>query len=148
MKENFAREIEHLLDAVPADQWADWSVCGVLYDFIPWHRSSCLTLQTREDREGDIAAWKYYWSAESDGSRIQAEFAEYEQGRGWQTYHKLLIEAAEAFVSIDFSRFGRGQTVDDGRLFGPFRLQVYDPDGSFRFNFCEFVLARRLYPLR
>ena len=136
MRENFVREIEHLLDAVPAEQWADWSVCGVVYEFTPWHRFSSVTLETREDSGRGLGSWKNYSSAESDGTRIEAEFAEYEADNVWQTYHKLLIEAAEALLSIDFTRFGKRLIVEEGRLYGPFRVQVYDADEYFQFNFC------------
>src|SRR4051794_10347942 len=96
VRENFRREIEHLLDEVPAEQWDDPDVCGVLYDFTPWHRMSSVTIQTRDDDPRDIGAWKYYFSAESDGSLIR------EQHQAWNNevankrlvYHRLLIEAA------------------------------------------------------
>lgn len=62
MKENFVREIEHLLSFVPTEQWRDPAgVCGVMYDFMPWHKASSLTVQTREDDVNDPAAWKYYF---------------------------------------------------------------------------------------
>jgi len=48
-RENFRREIEHLLGLVPAEQWDDPGVRGVLYDFLPWHRMSSVTVQTRDD---------------------------------------------------------------------------------------------------
>lgn len=59
-------------------------------------------------------------------------------------YHRLLIEAAEAMLSIDFSKYGQPQTVDDFCRYGPFQVRVSDPDGTFNFNYCEYVLARRL----
>jgi len=37
--------------------------------------------------------------------------------------------------------------VDDGFCLDKTSfLQVYDPDESFRFNYCEYVAARRLEP--
>lgn len=159
MQENFRREIEQLLAKVPAEQWDDPEIRGVLYDFTPWHRLSSVTLQTRDDDPLDIAAWKYYWSADSDGSLIQ------EEHEAWHTettnkrlvYHRLLIEAAEALLSIDFGKYSSPNlprpllnlrtwtAVDDGfSLNKTFLLQVYDVDQSYRFNYCEYVLARRL----
>ena len=53
-------------------------------------------------------------------------------------------EAAEALLSIDFTQYGQPTTVDDGVLYKPFQLQVHDLDGTFAFNYCEYVLATRL----
>lgn len=144
MISNFVSEIEHLLTEVPEEQWRDPGVCGLMYDLLPWHRMSSVTVQTREDDPHDPAAWKYYFSAESDTSRISSEIEEYLRTRDRFVYHSLLIEAAEALLSIDFSRFGQRTTVEDGCLFKPFLLQVRDPDQTFTFNYCEYVLAKRL----
>src|SRR5687767_7649881 len=73
VRENFRREIEQLLGEVPAEQWADEEIRGVLYEFVPWHRMSSVTIQTRDDDPHDIGDWKYYFSAESDGSLIREE---------------------------------------------------------------------------
>lgn len=157
-QENFRREIEHLLGMVPAEQWDDPDVRGVLYDFLPWHRMSSVTVQTRDDDPGDIGAWKYYESAES-GEFVQEEFEAWhnEESSKRLVYHRLLIEAAEALLSINFGKFINPQlptpllnlrdwTVTDGEfcLNKTFYLQVYDHDESFRFNYCEYVMARRL----
>ena len=157
-RENFRREIEHLLGMVPAEQWDDPDVRGVLYDFLPWHRMSSVTVQTRDDDPKDIGAWKYYESAES-GEFVQAEFEACHNAttNGKLIYHKLLIEAAEALLSIEFGKYINPQlptpllnlrdwTAIDGEfcLNKTFYLQVYDHDESFRFNFCEYVMARRL----
>ena len=147
----FKREIEQLLADVPAEQWADPEIRGVFYDFIPWHRSSSVTLQTRDDIPGDFAAWKYYFSAESDGSRLREEFEawQHEPESNRLVYHRLLIEAAEAFLSIDFSKYGNPFwspiAIDrDFCLNKTFLLQIFDADGTFTFNYCDYVLARRL----
>jgi hypothetical protein len=157
-RENFRREIEHLLGKVPAEQWDDPDLCGVLYDFIPWHRISSVTLQTRDDDPRDSAAWKYYSSAES-GEFVQGEFAAYRTAatNGGLVYHKLLIEAAEALLGIEFGKHNNpGLPVavrnlrfwtashDGFSLNGTFLLQVYHADQVFRFNYCEYVMARRL----
>jgi hypothetical protein len=149
VRESFRREIEKLLSEVPTEQWADKSICGVLYDFIPWHRRSSVTIQTRDDDPHDIAAWKYYFSAESDGSLIRDQHAAWhdEKVNKRLIYHRLLSEAAEALLSIDFGPYGNPYwtTIDGGLcLDKTFLLQVYDPDGTFRFNYCEYVLACRL----
>jgi hypothetical protein len=151
VRENFRREIEKLLGEVPADQWEDDEIRGVLYDFVPWHRMSSVTIQTRDDDPRDIGAWKYYFSAESDGSLIREEYEAWhkEQSNKRLVYHKLLIEAAEALLSLDVGKYCKKfwvSVIDDGGfcLNKTFLLQVYDADQSFRFNYCEYVLARRL----
>jgi hypothetical protein len=157
-RENFRREIEHLLGKVPAEQWDDPDIRGVLYDFIPWHRSSSVTLQTRDDDPRDIGAWKYYDSAES-GEFVQGEFEAYHNATtdGGLVYHKLLIEAAEALLGIEFGKYINPRlpvpvrnlrfwtaSLDGFSLNKTFFLQVYHADQEFRFNYCEYVMARRL----
>lgn len=158
-KENFRRDIVQLLDSIPLEQWDDPDICGVLYEFVPWHRSSSVTLQTDNDKPGDIAAWKYYYSTQSDGSVLEDQHQAYhnEQANKRLVYHKLLIEAAEALLCIDFSKYNnpllpervrslRYWTAinEDFCLNKTFLLQVYDPDESFRFNYCEYAMSRRL----
>lgn len=144
MRENFVKEIEYLLDRIPKEQWEDKGICGLMYDLTPWHKKSSATIQTRDDDPHDVAAWKYYWSAESNASRISQEIEWYLSARDRFIYHALLIEAAEAILSVDFSKYGQPKTVDGGCLYKPFQLQVHDLDGTFTFNYCEYVLARRL----
>ena len=161
VRENFRREIERLLGEVPAEQWDDPEVRGVLYEFVPWHRMSSVTIQTRDDDPHDIGGWKYYFSAESDGSLIREQYEAWhnEEANKRLVYHRLLIEAAEALLSVDFGTYNNPQLpvpVRNLRFWTPikdefclnktFRLQVYDPDGSFQFNYCEHVVARRLEP--
>jgi hypothetical protein len=156
-RENFRREIERLLGEIPAAQWVDPEVRGVLYEFVPWQRMSSVTLQTEDDDPRDIGAWKYYFSADSDGELIQECYESWhnEQTSKRLVNHRLLIEAAEALLSIDFGKYVNPQlldlrdwnAVDDGFCLNKtFYLQVYDPDESFRFNYCEYVMARRLNP--
>lgn len=145
MIKNFKREIEYLLSEVPPEQWQDPTIRGILYEITPWHGTSSVTVQTAADDPSDIGGWTYYFSADSDGSRIQEEIRQFQQVRGRLAYHRLLLEAAEALLSIDFSPYGQPETLnEDGFPYGPFRLQVYDVDGSFRLNYCEYLLARRL----
>lgn len=158
MIQNFVREIEYLLEQVPSEQWQDPSICGIQYDLLPWHRLSTVTVQVREDDVRDPGGWKYYYSADSDTTRIQAELAEYSQSSdGGFVYHKLLLEAAEAMLMIDFTQYGQPHTnkaagmrgsyvspIAEFCLYAPFQIQVYDADHAFRFNYCEYVLARRL----
>jgi hypothetical protein len=161
VRKNFRREIEQLLGKVPAEQWDDPDVRGVLYEFVPWHRMSSVTLQTRDDDPHDIGAWKYYVSADSDGSLIRTEFEAYhsETTNGKLVYHTLLIEAAEALLSIEFGKYCNQQlpapllnlrfwtaSLDGFCLNKTFLLQVYHPDETFRFNYCEYAMARRLEP--
>ena len=144
MKQNFVHEIKHLLEEIPAEQWQDPSICGVRYELLPWHRMSSVTIQIREDDVHDPGGWNYYYSAESDVTRIQKELAEYLERPDRLLYHKFLLEAAEAMLSIDFGKYGQPNTVEKGCLYEPFQLQVYDADRTFRFNYCEYILARRL----
>lgn len=159
-RESFRREITQLLDTVPPEQWDDPEVRGVLYDFTPWHRSSSVTLQTKDDDPdpGEIAAWKYYYSAKSDGSLLRDQFDAYHNSGDSRrlVYHKLLVEAAEVFLSLDFGNYCSPKhitpasnlrdwnPIDDGFCLNKtFLLQVYDLDETFKFNYCEYVLARR-----
>ena len=72
---------------------------------------------------------------------------------------RMLTEAAEALLSIDFGKYINPKlptpllnlrdwiAIDDEFCLNKtFFLQVYDPDESFRFNYCEYVMARRLEP--
>lgn len=148
MRENFAAEIEYLLRNVPAEQWQASQppfVCGIMYEFTPWHGSSTVTIQTTDDTPGDFGSWKYYFSADSDSSRIKSEIEQYRQAaNGKLEYHRLLIEAAEALLGTDFSKYGVTQITDAWHLYGPFQVQVYDMDRTFKFNYCEYVAARRM----
>ncbi len=158
-RENFRREIEKLLGEIPAEQWDDPDVRGVLYEFLPWHQMSYVTIQTRDDDPRDIGDWKYYFSAESDGSLIQEEYEAWHNATtdARLVYHKLLIEAAEALLSLEFDKYCNPNLPtpvlqlrdwtplnEDFCLNKTFLLQVYDPDETFRFNYCEYVVARRL----
>jgi hypothetical protein len=146
VKQNFVRELEHLLPMVPSSAWEDPCIRGLIYDFIPWElmSPSSIAIQTADDDEHDPASWKYCDCAYSDGARVGEELELYRQTNDRLVYHRLLIEAAEALLSIDFSRYGQPTTIDGFCLFGPFQVQVYDLDQTFRFNYCEYVLARRL----
>ena len=107
----------------------------------------------------DIGAWKYYESANSGGQFVQEEFEAYLNATNNRrlVYHNLLIEATEALLNIEFGKYINPQlpthlldlrdwTVIDGGfcLNKTFYAQVYDHDESFQFNYCEYVLARRL----
>ena len=147
MQQQFVGEIKHLLSEVPQALWADDSVCGLMYDFLPWYDISAVSVQTLGDDAGDPAAWQYYNCVQSDCSRLADIVSSYESSQSQKLhYHGLLIEAAAALLSLDFSAYGFPQTVsEDGiGLYTPFLLQVTDMDGTFRFNYCEFVLAQRL----
>lgn len=147
LSQHFVDEILGLLDEVPAEQWADPELRGVLYGFTPWHRMSCVTIQTSEDDPRDIGAWKYYYSAESDGTLLKDEYELYASSSDPPlVYHRQLIEAAEAFLSIDFSKYvGEGvELFNEIGLSKIFYLQVYHADSVFRFNYCEYVAAKRM----
>jgi hypothetical protein len=147
VRQNFLRELEYLLGEVPAEQWRDPDIRGVRYSFLPWHKMSSVTVQTAADNPRDPAGWKYYFSAESDGSRIRDEIALYDETCETDdlVYHRLLIEAAEALLAVDFGRYIPHMVTTDGAgLYKPFQVQVYHADRVFEFNYCEYVLARRL----
>ncbi len=142
--DHFKSEIEHLLNSVPESTWDDHSICGLMYDFLPWHDFSSIAIQTRDDDRFDPAAWAYYDCATSDCTRIATEINLYKTRGHRITLHWLLMQAAEALLAVDFSSYHESPTIEDGFLYGPFQLQVYDPDESFRFNYCELVLANRM----
>lgn len=162
VRKNFRREITQLLGQIPAKQWDDPDIRGVLYEFTPWDRISTVVLQTDDDDPRDIGDWKYYDTVDFDGEcLIDEEFEAYHNAdtNGQLVYHKLLIEAAEALLSIKFEKYNnpklparirnlRDWTAIDDRfcLNKTFLLQVYDADESFQFNYCEYVLTRRLEP--
>jgi hypothetical protein len=99
---------------------------------------SSIAIQTAEDDPHDPASWKYDDCADSDGSRIREEIArDRTAGEKRLVYHRLLIEAAEALLSIDFGRYRQPTTVDGFCLYKPFQLRVTDADQTFRFNYCE-----------
>lgn len=145
MKENFLSEIEHLLAEVPREHWDDPDRCGLRYQFVPWSWGSSVTVRTRGDDPRYFGDWKYCVSAESDCSRIRAEVTLWRDARDRVLYHRLLVEAAEALLSVDLTKYILHMPTTDGIcLYHPFPVEVYDPDGTFTFNYCEFVMARRL----
>jgi hypothetical protein len=144
IRQHFALEIDHLLSEVPADLWEEPETCGLVYEFLPWHQYSSLAIQLRDDDPNDIGGWTHYECVNPDGRHVTDEFAIYEQANDGLVYHRLLIETAEALLATDFTRFGQDETTDDGYLNRLFRLQVYHHDENFKFNYCEYVLARRL----
>ena len=141
---HFRDEIEHLLTLVPDSVWNDVSISGLMYDFLPWHDFSSFAVQTSSDDRFDPAAWTYYDCASSDCTRIRDEINLYKTMGHRITLHWLLLKAAEALLDVNFSSYGQNVTIEDGFLYGPFQLHVYDPDESFRFNYCEHVLASRM----
>ena len=146
MRQNFLRELEYLLGEVPPEQWRDPEIRGVRYEFLPWHGMSSVTVQTADDEPRDPGAWKYYFSAESDGSRIRDEITLYDETCETDdlVYHRLLTEAAEAMLDVDFGRYIPHMVTTQGvGLYRPFKVQVYHADRVFEFNYCEYVLARR-----
>lgn len=143
IREHFTLEIETMLAEVPAELWEEPEICGLMYDFLPWHENSTLSIQLRDDDPYDFGGWTHYECVNPDGRQVVEEFAIYNQAPDGLVYHRLLIEAAEALLSIDFTKHGQPVTIEDGYLYGPFRLQVYHGDEKFKFNYCEYVLARR-----
>jgi hypothetical protein len=138
--QNFQREIEYLLEQVPEELWKK-HVRALMYEFLPWHKSSYVSIMLQGEDDRDPAAWVHYDCAGSDCQRIQTEVKQYD---GRLSYHNLLIEAAEALLNIDFTKYGQPETIDEFCLYKPFQLRVMDPDGTFGFNYCEYVLAKRL----
>lgn len=159
--EHFCQEIELLLGKIPKKWWNE-DIRGVLYEFVPWHNRSSIGLQTAEDDPREIGEWKYYDSpAWSDGALLAEEYEAYDQaienGSGSLVFHFLLLAAAEALLSTEFTRFINPRlpaavrnlrfwtaTDKDRGLNNTFLLQVYHPDQLFKFNYCEYVCARRL----
>ena len=143
IRKHFAVEIDHLLAEVPSELWKEPGIRGLMYDFIPWHEWSTLAIQLDEDDPHDPGGWTHYECVNPDGRHIGDEFALYKQANHRLVYHWLLIEAAEALLGFDFTRYGQHETIEDGFLSRLFKLQVYDADQTFSFNYCEYALARR-----
>ncbi|MCM2369371.1 hypothetical protein [Aporhodopirellula aestuarii] len=144
VRENFAREITQMCDEVEPELWQNPGICGLMYEFLPWHEHSSIAIQLRDDDPTDPPSWANYECVDPNGTNIEDEIAMYTSSPSDLVYHRLLVEAAEALLSINFSDFGQSETMEDGYLYCPFRLQVYHGDEKFRFNYCEYVLARRL----
>jgi hypothetical protein len=144
MKSNFEREIKYLLSKVPKAVWKDKKIRGLLYDFLPWHEMSSIAIHSAGEDPHEPASWKYYDCAASDSSRVREEIAQYQAKHDRLLFHKFLIEAAEALLSMDFGKYGQPTTIDGFCLYKPFQLWVTDNDKTFGFNYCEYVLARRL----
>lgn len=140
VRRQFKDEIEFLVAQIPAEIWEE-SVRGLCYEFIPWHEYSSIAPQLINDDPNEPASWEHYCKIFSDFSRVRSVLSFYNTRLD---YHRILFEAASAFLEVDFSRYDRVAIEDDGFPEGPFRLQVYDVDGSFRSNYCELVLASRL----
>ena len=135
---HFATEIGNMLAAVPQDVWDEPKICGVLYDFLPWHEHSLVSIQLHGDDPTDIGAWEHYECVTPDGRALNEEFALYQQASDGLIYHQLLIEAAEALLAIDFTDYGQSEAIEeDGTLNPLFTPQVYHGDQKFRFNYCE-----------
>jgi len=123
-REHFHCEIEYLLTKVPTEIWQNKSICGAMYDFLPWQKFSSIAIQTRNDDRSDPTSWTYYNCASSDSSIISDEVRLYGQTHDRLVLHWLLIRAAEAFLEIDFSPYGKPITIEDGFIYSPFQLQV------------------------
>lgn len=145
MRENFLHDIRSLLASVPAGVWDDRSICGLLYDFVPWHGVTSVSIQLQEDAPSSPADWRHFECAHSEGDLVREAIQSYEAASDQRlAYHRLLIQAAEALLKIDFAPFGQAKTIDGFSLYPPFRLRVEDPDRTFSFNYCEYVLAKKL----
>ncbi len=144
VREHFRLEIGNLLADVPISLWEEPHICGLLYDFLPWHRHSSLSIQLQEDDPDDIGGWTHYECVNPDGRAVTEEFDMWDRAYHYLVYHRLLIEAAESLLAFDFTRFGQREAIEeDGYLNPLFKLQVYHADNKFSFNYCEYVLARR-----
>lgn len=74
---------------------------------------------------------------------LSAEFLKYKEHPEPLIYHSLLCKAAEALLEVDFRLYHVPRTIQGFHLYAPFRLQVLNPDKTFTFNYCEFILAFR-----
>ena len=145
MREIFRREIEALLRSVPSAVTAETRrLRAVHYEFLPWLPRSAISFRLASETEVDSPAdWQYYQVSESDCAAL----AEPIEAHGFDrlSYHFLLVDAAAALLSIDTKSFGLpGIVGEDGFLNPVFQPEVTDVDRSFRFNYCEYVAARRL----
>ena len=144
MREIFRQEIEELLSLVPENVRAA-HLSGLHYDYQPWHPLSYISFRSRDERfERYPADWRYFQVAETDCSRLGEAVDAYGDDR--VNYHHQLVEVASALLEVDTTRYGLPPIVigSDGILKKVFVPEVTDPDGTFQFNYCEYVLATRL----
>ena len=144
MTTNFKFDIEKLVSSVPNHIWQDKTLCGLLYDIFPWHGYSAISLQTNKCNERDPASWKYFEVSKSNGKLLESEFSTYNKNPNAILYHSMLCEAGKSLLEINLSSYNIKQTVFDFHLYAPFKIMVYDPDKTFNFNYCEFILASRI----
>jgi len=50
---HFLSEIEQMLTDVPDSLWNNQNICGLAYDFLPWHQHSLVSIQSRGESPSD-----------------------------------------------------------------------------------------------
>ena len=144
MREVFRQEIEELLSLVPESVLAA-HLSGLHYDYQPWHPVSYISFRSLDEWSKRCPAdWRYFQVAQTDCSRLGQAIEAYGDDR--VNYHYQLVEVAAALLEVDTTRYGLPPIVvgADGILEKVFMPEVTDPDETFRFNYCEYVLATRL----
>ena len=140
----FFEDIKQLIANIDRNLLSDWKLSGIQYDYYPWHGYSAISLRSRDDKIQDNAAdWKLFEISKSDGTLIREEIEAYNSGDGGQwTYHRQLCQAAKDLMAFDFTTYVGKPLVEGWTLYGPLKLLVFDPDNTYSFNYCEYVLAK------
>ena len=141
---SYRSDIDSLIGSIDKEIWADKTINGIQYDVYPWHGYTAISIQTRLDDEYDVASWKYFECAKTDGESLKAEFEKYQENYDRHLYHRMLVEAAKNLLETDLSEFGIETMVSDIGLNKLFQPRVFDPDNTLSFNYCEFVVASEI----
>lgn len=140
---SFYNDIKHLVVKIEGDLWSDWRLSGIQYDYYPWHGYSAISFRLRDDKIQDNPAdWELFEISKSDGTLINDEIDLYNSSNDEWIYHRQLCQAANDLLAFDFSAYLGKQLVEGRVLYGPIQLRVFDPDETYSFNYCEYVLAQ------
>ncbi|RJG48206.1 hypothetical protein [Motilimonas pumila] len=137
----YRNDINKLIKSIDKNILNDKSINGIQYDIYPWHGYSAISLMTRADCELDVASWKYFECCKSTGEELSNEFDTYLELNDRHHFHCMLVKAASELLEADLSSFAVESPVSDLGLNKLFQVRVYDPDETFTFNYCEFIVA-------
>ncbi len=137
----YRKDIQNMVESVDLSIWKDKEIDGIQYDIYPWHQYSAISIKTRSDDDSDVASWKYFECAKSDCMRDSIDFKEYKGSYSAELYHCMLLKAAKALLETDLSKYGISSLVGELGLNRLFVARVFDPDETFQFNYCEYLVA-------
>lgn len=138
---DYRSDIQNLVKSVDQGIWKDIEIDGIQYDIYPWHQYSAISIKTRSDDDSDVASWKYFECAKSEQMKESLDFKEYQGSYSAELYHRMLIKAARALLEAELSKYGVNSLVGELGLNKLFIARVYDPDETFQFNYCEYLVA-------